>query len=129
MNQQSNCYDYAGSLTSSEVEAKLINILEKYSDHRCPILLETIWDLVAQRGSSSGPRINEIRQKLYQCLVLAWDKNDPENTDICMSISVNMELNNFYQYASDMIDSISNLEVLLHIQEYNNEFSSLLTNG
>ncbi len=129
MNQQNRCYDSTGSLRPSEVEAKLINILNKYSDHSCPILLETIWDLVATQGSTSGPRVNEIRKMLYEWLVLVWDRNDPDNTDSCMSIAANMEINKFYQYASDLVHTISNPEVLLHIQEYKNEFCRLQTNS
>lgn len=128
MNEQSCYYERTGALRPSEVEAKLINILDKYADHRCPILLETIWDLVAKQGSASGPRVNEIRKKLHEYLRLVWDKNDPENTDSCMSIAVNMEINDFYKYAFGEVYSISNPEVLRHIQEYENEFGRLLAN-
>jgi hypothetical protein len=82
---------------------------------------------VAKQGSTSGPRVNVIRKKLYQYLVLVWDKYDPENTDSCMSIAVNMEINEFYQYASDEARTISNPAVLQHIQEYKNEFGSLIS--
>ena len=110
------------SMEQSEIEKQLIYILDGFSDVRNPEILECIWELLLRQGNNPGLLTDSVSQKLSNYLMFAWDKNSPETTDTCLSIAINMKLEEFYQYVLKESKSLSNNKVLNEIQNYIDEF-------
>lgn len=111
-----------------EIEKKLLDILERFSNDKSPDVLDCIWELVVRQGNNPGLLSNGVSEKLSDYLMLAWDKNSPEITDSCLSIASNMELENFYQHVLSEEKKLSNNEVIKHIQAYKTEFGFSVNN-